>query len=126
MFDGWKDGPGRETRNVTGGITIIYSGIGERADTVIKRIISLQQRKWVVVTSDRAIVSFAWRVTCVPIDSEDFSRAVAKALREIDKKGEPDDYYAEEEEEGYQIMKKGNPRKRSKKQKEIQRVLEKL
>ena len=33
VFDGWKGGPGRESRSMTGGITVIYSGLGEKADS---------------------------------------------------------------------------------------------
>ena len=125
VFDGWKDGQGRETKTVTGGITVIYSGLGERADAVIQRIIVTQRRKWVVVSSDREIEKAAWRASCVPIRSEQFMSALEAHSRGHDSDLAEDDPLIKDEEE-YDMPRKGSPRKRSRKEKEIQRVLEKL
>jgi len=45
VFDGHKGGRGGESSAVTGSVTVIYSGLGERADEVIKRIISKQRKE---------------------------------------------------------------------------------
>ncbi|MEE9523985.1 MAG: NYN domain-containing protein [Thermodesulfovibrionales bacterium] len=125
VFDGWKDGKGNETRTVTGGVTIIYSGLGERADDVIKRIISNRKKKWAVVSSDRDIKSSAWKNDCVPIDSELF---YDRLMRSIDGAGEQDvpDEDRWEEDEYEENRTKRSPGKLSKKEKDIRRVIEKL
>jgi len=128
VFDGWKGGSGRESRTVTGGITVIYSALGERADDVIKRIIAGKQKKWVVVSSDRAIEKAAWEASSVPIESGAFHDALARALAKHRKRAHAEEawYPDKEEEEEEERFRKGNPRRLSKKQREIRRVLDKL
>jgi len=101
-------------------VTVIFSGLGEKADSVIKRIISSGRRGWIVVTSDRAIADCAWSEGSVPISSGDFIMTVEQHL--------PDPSASEVYEDGeYQeIRRKGNPRKLSKKEKAIRRALNKL
>ncbi len=72
VFDGYKEGPGKETCEIRGGIRIIYSGAGEKADDVIKRILKNDKTFWIVVTSDRDIEKTVWRKNCVAIDSSIF------------------------------------------------------
>jgi len=43
VFDGWKSGGGRESAANVGGVKVIYSRLGDTADTVIKRIISSER-----------------------------------------------------------------------------------
>jgi predicted RNA-binding protein with PIN domain len=122
VFDGWKTGEGKESRSVIGGITVIFTRIGENADAVIKRIISSVKREWIVVTSDRDIVNHAWASGSIPVPAEAF-------LASLGKKGSPYSDYSEEEvsEEEYpEHQRKGNPRQPSKKEKAIIRALRKL
>jgi len=72
VFDGYKEGLGKETMEYQGGIRIIYSGAGEKADDVIKRIIRTEKGFWIVITSDRDIEKSAWRENCVPVSSSVF------------------------------------------------------
>jgi predicted RNA-binding protein with PIN domain len=120
VFDGWKTGGAKENHSVIGGIRVIYSRLGEKADAVIRRIISSEKRGWVVVTSDRDIASYAWTSGSVPISSEDFTDAIEKMNTEKSIVFEVDD------EEYIQTSRKGSPRKLSKKEKAIKRVLSKL
>jgi predicted RNA-binding protein with PIN domain len=125
VFDGWKDGQGNETRTVTGGVTIIYSGLGDRADNVIKRIISDRKKKWAVVSSDRDIKSSAWKNDCVPIDSDMFYDRLERSIEKVEDRGVPDEDRWEEDE--YEESRtKGSPRRLFKKEKDIRRVIEKL
>lgn len=117
MFDGWKSGQGKETKTVTGGITVIYSRIGEKADAVIQRIISKDNREWIVITSDRDIIRHAWASGCIPIPSENF-------LRVFEAAGQSDTEEETTESEEYQ--RKGNPRTPSKKEKALRRAFRKL
>lgn len=119
VFDGWKTGEGRENQSVRGGVRIIYSRIGEKADAVIKRIISEMKRQWVVVSSDRDIASHAWSVGSVPLPVEDFLHILERREPSFSSV-EPDDY------EDITPRRKGNPRQLSKKEKALARVLNRL
>jgi len=120
VFDGWKTGGSQESRSVVAGIKIIYSRLGDKADAVMKRIIFSEKREWIVVTSDRDIASHAWASGSVPISSEDFLNALER--HEVVKGIVSED----EEEEYFKPTRKGNPKKPSKKEKAIKRVLSKL
>lgn len=72
VFDGYKQGLGKESSEIIGGIRVIYSGLGERADDVIKRILREEKKFWIVITSDREIEREVWRQNCVSIDSSIF------------------------------------------------------
>jgi hypothetical protein len=119
VFDGWKTGAAQENQSVTGGIKVIYSRIGEKADFVIKRIISSDRREWIVVTSDRDIVNHAWALGSIPVSAEDFLVAIEKGIPSYLDEKENDEEYIEPQ-------RKGNPRRLSKKEKAIRRVLSKL
>ncbi len=123
VFDGWKGGRG-ETTSFVGSVRVIYSGIGERADEVIKRIISSAKMQWIVVSSDREIVSHAWTCGCVPVGSEDFEKKMYQLIRKRIgnlTQNDDEDLYNERTK-----SKKGNPRMLSKKEKMIKRALDKL
>lgn len=123
VFDGWKAGSGPENTVVKGGVKIIYSRLGENADTVIKRIISAERREWIVVSSDRDIASHAWSTGSIPISSDDFRRYACelydggKELTDME-----DSEYGPE----LNLSAKGNPHRPSKKEKAVQRALNKL
>ncbi|MEW6420076.1 MAG: NYN domain-containing protein [Nitrospirota bacterium] len=119
VFDGWKTGEAQENHLVVGGIKVIYSRIGEKADSVIKRIISSDRREWIVVTSDRDIANHAWASSSIPISSEDFLMAVESEIPSYFDEKEYDEEYIEP-------RRKGNPRKPSKKEKAVRRALSKL
>jgi len=120
VFDGWKTGGAQENHSVIGGIKIIYSRLGEKADSVIRRIISSDRRGWAVVTSDREIAAHAWTSGAVPISSEDFMNAIEKRRigNEI--------LYEDDDEEYMKPRRKGSSRKLSKKEKAIKKILSKL
>ncbi len=119
VFDGWKSGSIKEEHIVRGGISIIFSKLGERADSVIKRIISTDRREWIVISSDRDVAASAWRYGSIPVQSEAFYErliAVVEGIREGEDNGEDD------------LLKtrKGRSSKLSKKEKAIRRALSKL
>ena len=119
VFDGWKTGEAQENHLVIGGIKVIYSRIGEKADFVIKRTISCERREWIVVTSDRDISNHAWSLGSIPVSAGDFLKAIER---------DGPSYLDEEEYEDEYIKprRKGNPRKPSKKDKAVRRALSKL
>jgi len=72
VFDGWEGGPAEEERDRQGGIDIIYSRRGEKADDVIKRMVQKTGEEIVVVTSDRDIADFVGRRGGTAISSQEF------------------------------------------------------
>ena len=115
---GGEQGRDRKAGYMTGGVRVIYSRLGDKADAVIKRIISSEKREWIVVTSDREIADHAWSTGSIPVSSDDFLNALsAKDLSGIEE---------EDEEEYVQPRRKGSPRQLSKKEKAVKRALSKL
>ncbi|MDA8340113.1 MAG: NYN domain-containing protein [Nitrospiraceae bacterium] len=130
VFDGYKSGAGVENVAVRGGVKIIYSRLGERADDVIKRIISKDRKKWIVVSNDRDIANHAWSVNSIPIQSERFfeivSRQAGQVVEQTKEETADELSYKDFEEDEYSHISKGNPYQLSKKEKAIRRALSKL
>jgi uncharacterized protein len=120
VFDGWKSGSHIEERLNSGGIKVIFSRLGEKADAVIARIICTEKREWVVVSSDREIAFKAWSCGSVPVPSERFRAIVENHGKDVGGEYEPLD------EEGGQVARKGKSRTPSRKEKALLRVLNKL
>lgn len=128
VFDGYKSGDREERLSFKGGIRVIFSRLGEKADDVIKRIISKDKKEWIVVSSDKDIASYAWSINCIPLSSETFLMYIMKKQDYKiynDNKFE-DAFIQKDEEEINHSNLKGNPFKLSKKQKALKRVLNKL
>lgn len=125
VFDGWKAGAGTENASVRGGVKVIYSRLGEKADAVIKRLLSSERREWIVVSSDRDIAAHAWATGAVPIGAERFL-----ALLELQRAGaalDSEGPLSEDEDESERAcVGKGSGRQLSKKEKAIGRALGKL
>ncbi|MBI5640496.1 MAG: NYN domain-containing protein [Nitrospirae bacterium] len=119
VFDGWKSGGAREESLIVTGVKIIYTRLGDTADSVIRRIISREKKEWIVISSDREIISSAWTNGCVPVPSDEFRKIIGNADR-----SPGGGYDLIEEDEPHQ--RKGNPRMPSKKEKAMLRVLKKL
>lgn len=128
VFDGWKEGSSTEGYSITGGVRIIYSRLGEKADSVIKRIISNDRREWIVVSSDRDIASFAWSVGSIPILSETFRSFIEKGEEDGGDSKEAVVFEGDGSDEMRQgaAKRKGNPWRPSKRERAIKRALCKL
>lgn len=123
VFDGWKGGAGQEISSVREGLKIIYSRLGERADLVIKRIISSDRREWIVISSDREIASEAWATGSIPVPSEAFLPFLEGEKRSNVGSSRAEKDEGEGEPKG---CRKGNPKQLSRKEKAVMRVLGKL
>ncbi len=127
VYDGWRDGHGTETRKRISNVTVIYSRIGDKADNVIKRIISQGNLPWIVVSSDREISDYAFNKGCAPVASGDFESKLDAAVTESGRdrqKGKAG--YDDEDLEEEPSFHKGNPQRLSKKQKITLQALKKL
>lgn len=125
VFDGWKDGQGVETRMRAGNVNIIYSRLGEKADSVIKRILTEKTRPWVVVSSDREISNFAEKKDFVSLGSAEFEDKLHSTLKK-EEQGEMDEFVDDEDYAVIPPLRKGNPHKLSKRLNRKLHTLKKL
>ena len=118
VFDGWLGGDLKETRDRQGSIQIIYSRRGEKADEVIKRLLTTERQRAVVVTSDREIQAWAQGVgaTYIPAPQFEMQYLLAPAI-------EPGE---ESEETGPRRLKKGPAHRLPKDERRRQQRLKKL
>lgn len=132
VFDGYMQGPAAERRSVRGNVEVIYTRLGETADDAIKRILSADRREWIVVSSDRDVISNAWSAGSVPVRSEVFMEAVLNRLAAEGSGSSPDNEGASPStawREGHDEapgIRRGNPRTQSRKEKSVARILKKL
>jgi len=117
VFDGWEGGSPVEERDLAGGVEIIYSRLGEKADEVIKRLLQGGNEESLVVTSDREIALFATRRGKTAIAAASFDAllertAAGTSAAGIAVAGNPDD-----DDERTGTKKKGPSRRISKRKK---------
>ncbi|MBI3398419.1 MAG: NYN domain-containing protein [Deltaproteobacteria bacterium] len=118
VFDGKKSGSFYRTKINQYGIEIIFSKDGEEADQILKEIAKTEKQNMTLVTSDRAVASFAEAYGAIAISSDEFNAILATALYSY-MKGVID----EDEDEIIVSNKSGNPRKLSKlERKRLQRM----
>lgn len=118
VFDGWQSGLRNEVEEKRGGVKVIFSRLGEKADSVIVRLARGQGSGCVVVTSDREIRNVVERFGAVAVTSGDF----AEVLRSVDRPYD-DSEFAEPQRDS---SKKGNPRRLSRADKKRSDILRKL
>jgi predicted RNA-binding protein with PIN domain len=126
VFDGWKGGSRTEDTVVKGGVRVIYSRLGVKADAVIKRIIATERQEWIVVSSDREVAAFAWSTGSIPVPSGEFFPLVGTTGSGTDVSIPVHEEETDDEHEEAQAHRKGNPRKLSRKERAIRRALCKL
>ena len=128
VFDGWKNGQAAETKMRRGEVTVIYSSLGEKADSVIKNMVSSATKPWIVVSSDRDIYDFARKKYFVALKVDEFSGKLSSALAAGDRGEEPGDGF-DYEDEDFDLQrtgKKGNPSKLSREDRRRIEALKKL
>ena len=118
MFDGWRSGRNEEIVQKTGGFSVVYSRLDEKADTVIIRLAREKGGGSVVVTSDREIRNAVERFDAVAVSADEFGRI----LRGLDCGGA--DFDEEDGEIGR--PKKGNQGRGSKAERRRNEKLKKL
>jgi predicted RNA-binding protein with PIN domain len=124
VFDGANANHSMEATTRRKGIHILFSRPGELADSVIKRIVTRERERAIVVTSDREIADFATKHGAATIDSPDFERKMdMAAYPDVDQTDS-----AELEEEGWKptTKKKGPSRRTSKRQRKSRGKTRKL
>jgi uncharacterized protein len=118
VFDGWRSGSIDEVEQKREGICIVYSRLGEKADSVIVRRARKQSTGCVVVTSDREVRSAVERFGAVALYAGEFKDMLRNLSQSFDDE-EPDC-----PQRG--APKRGNPRRLSKKERKRREKLNKL
>ena len=119
VFDGWGSDSSQTSEQTDGGVRVIFSRHGEKADAVIKRLALKLKSGCVVVSSDREVARYAEANDAVAVPAGEFDRRLRTALQSgSDQK--------EEEPESVPGVKKGNPRRLSKVERKRQRKLTRL
>ncbi len=122
ILDGYLDGMPLEKSERVKGIGLIYSRLGEKADQVIERLVGRWAGSCVVITSDRALAESVEAAGAVVMGSEEFAQRL-RMVEYLEVKGGE----VEEAPQGpIHTRKKGNPRKKSKKERARARSLKKL
>jgi uncharacterized protein len=80
VFDGTNAPSFSQRKHRVQGITVKFSRIGEVADTVIKRMVSREKEKALVVSSDLDIVNFATARGAATISSSEFEEKMSQTL----------------------------------------------
>jgi len=125
VFDGWRSGWPTEVQQQSGGITVIFSQQGEKADEVIIKLAKEMGSGCVVVTSDREVRRAAEASSAVAVYAGEFNTI----LRNLDNDaidGENDLPSEDAPDEFRHPDKKGNPRKLSKVERKRREILKKL
>ena len=118
VFDGWRSGKPMETSAKQEGLSIVYSRLGEKADSVIVRIAREKGGGATVVTSDREIRNAVERFGAVAVYAGEFNAI----LRCLDA-GQNDDEIREDE---VGQNRSGNPNRLSKSERNRLARLKKL
>ena len=117
VFDGAKADLSMEKTTRCKGIDVLFSRRGELADSVIKRFITRERERSVVVTSDKEIALFATQHGAATIDSTEFEYKMETATHnDMDQDGS-------EEDKGWKpTTKKKGPSRRSSKRQRTSRI----
>jgi uncharacterized protein len=118
VFDGWRSGWVDEVQEKRGNISVIYSRQGEKADGVVVRLARQRGGGCVVVTSDREVRSAVERFGAVALYAGEFGGM----LRHVDRGAIEEDSECREP----RLVKKGNPKRLSKKERKRRAQLKKL
>jgi predicted RNA-binding protein with PIN domain len=79
VFDGRQERSWAEHRGRSGGIDVIFSRPGEKADEVLKRLASEKREGITVVTSDRDVASFAEKKGAIAVSAADWAEKMDMA-----------------------------------------------
>ena len=109
-----------------GGITVIFSRIGEKADDVIKDMLSSGAKCWIAVSSDREIYDFAEKKHFAALTADQFEEKLFLALEAITRNNGEERWKDDEDRCPIQARKKGNPQKLARKEKRKIEALKKL
>ncbi len=125
VFDGWKDGDPMGGHDREEGIEISYSPLRVTADEVIRDLVARRGPGTLVISSDRRVQGWARQAGADAVDSARFAARLQEA-RSMLSTDFPE--FRDEEDDGWDgsTVKKGNPHRRSKRDRAVHQRLKKL
>ncbi len=126
VFDGWRSGRPTEVQTQQGGITVIYSQQGEKADDVIIRLARGMGSGCVVVTSDREVRRAAESSSAAAVYVTEFTAKLDAMDHDQPEMIRESEFDAPPHDPSQHHGKKGNPRKLSKTERRRRERLKKL
>ena len=123
VFDGWRTGREDQLSGTKDGVTVIYSRLNEKADSVIIQLARQKAAGAVVVTSDREIRTAVERLGAVAVSVGEFDRI----LRDLDRGvSREDSDYRDDDDRTAEKDRRGNPNRPSKAERRRNDKLKKL
>ena len=129
VFDGKGLEGVEDWHTVVQGVGVLFSRPPEDADEVLKRLALQKGDACVVVTSDREVSRFAARAGATVVSCEEFEQRLRAATADPGAGGIEEDEGEEESTTGRQrflTKKRGNPRRKSRRERKRQERLKKL
>ena len=125
VFDGWKDGDPMGSRTRDRGVEVVFSPKGVTADEVIRDTVQESEREILVVSSDKKVQGWTDTYGGKAINCRTFiARLIETDAEQAVTPDDERDDYGDVWEGG--TAKKGNPRKKSKKERAVEKKLRKL
>lgn len=124
VFDGWKGGDPLGSRTRDRGVEVVFSPKGVTADEVIRDTVRESEREILVVSSDKKVQGWADTYGGKAVNSRTFIARLIETDAERAVPEEDRDDYGDVWEGG--TKKRGNPKRKSKKERAIERKLGKL
>ena len=123
ILDTYEQGMPMERKEQVKGIGMIYTKLGDKADQVIERFVRQWGGSCIVVTSDRELADSVESDGAAVVSSEEFLERL-RMSDHIELKGADQEH--ESGEGRIHTRKKGNPKRKSKKERARSRRLKKL
>ena len=121
VFDGARQTADDPPEPAGGRIEVVFARAPETADDVLRALAARWRDACVVVSSDRAVETAAWRAGAVAVRVEAFLGAIARGSEPAE-----DDEDEDDDDDGPSRGKKGNPHRASREQRAARRVLGRL
>ena len=129
VFDGKGLEGVEDWHTVVQGVGVLFSRPPEDADEILKRLALQKGDACVIVTSDREVSRFAARAGATVVSCEEFEQRLRAATADPGAGGIEEDEGEEESTTGRQrflTKKRGNPRRKSRRERKRQERLKKL
>ena len=129
VFDAWQQSGASRQVIHRNGVTVIYTGQGEKADGVIQDLIRSHGKGAAVVSSDLEVIAVAKAFGAFSIRSQEFVTRLASSVFQGEAVRRPQGGFSQKDSDEEPVRskeKKGNPRKLPKKVRQRNRIMKKF
>lgn len=129
VFDAWQQSGASRQVIHRNGVTVIYTGQGEKADGVIQDLIRSHGKGAAVVSSDLEVIAVAKAFGAFSIRSQEFVTRLASSVFQGEAVRRPQGGFSQKDSDEEPVRskeKKGNPRRLPKKVRQRNRIMKKF